>query len=367
VNDLDNFLPLAAIAAAALPDANFVSLCSPRFETEDLRVCAVKDTADRMWLVSCPTTEHSDLQLQTQSQIMEALAHDGARLPFSLPWPAHTVRIVGGKHALVHPAFPGRPARPEDLTVSDKLATSLGSALAALHDLPARVLQTANRPAFTADQIRRRWLSLLDESASTQAIPPRLRQRWEERLEDISLWRFASAFIHADLQESYLYIKDETITGITGFGQARFGDPARDLAWVVSSSSDDFAREVLDQYRKLRLYEDPKLSARIELNSELVLLEWLMHGVQENSESIIADARELISQLADTLDNTGLLPALRENAVPQGPNQQEESEQEPQEPEESETNAPEESPANAPLPADHDAAPEDEIDPPAAD
>ena len=288
---MDNFLPLAAMAAAALPETDFVSLCSPRFETEDLRVCAVKDTAERKWLVNCPTTEHADKQLLTQTQIMQELSHDGARLPFHLPWPSHTVRIVGGKHALVHPAFPGRPARSEDFTVSDK------------------------RPTFSADQIRRRWLSLLDEAAPTQAVPPRLWQRWEERLEDISLWRFASAFIHADLQESYLYIDKETISGITGFGQARFGDPARDLAWVVSSSSDEFAKAVLEQYRKLRLYEDPELNTRIELNSELVLLEWLMHGVHQNSKEIITDARELITQLADTLDSTGLLPALRNDST----------------------------------------------------
>ncbi|WP_215522841.1 phosphotransferase [Varibaculum prostatecancerukia] len=313
MNDTDDFLPLAAMAAAAMPDNDFVSLCSPRFETEDLRVCAVKDAAGRKWLVNCPRTQHRDEELQIQSRIMQALTHDGACLPFALPWPAHSVRIVGGKHALVHVAFPGRPLSQEDLTVSDKLAESLGSALASLHDLPVRILQAADRPAFSADQIRRRWLSLLDESAPTRAIPPRLWQRWEERLEDVSLWRFSPAFIHADLQEPYLYTEDEAITGITGFGDAQFGDPARDLAWVVSSSSDEFAKGVLDTYRKLRLSEDPKLNARIELNSELVLLEWLLHGVRENNEEIIADARELIAQLADTLDSTGLLPALRED------------------------------------------------------
>ncbi len=350
---MDDFLPLAAMAAAALPETDFVSLCSPRFETEDLRVCAVQDTAERKWLVNCPTTEHADNQLQTQTQIMQALSHDGARLPFRLPWPSHRVRIVGGKHALVHPAFPGRPARPEDLTVSDKLATSLGAALAALHELPARVLQAAERPTFSADQIRRRWLSLLDEAAPTQAVPPRLWQRWEERLEDISLWRFASAFIHADLQESYLYIDKEAISGITGFGQARFGDPARDLAWVVSSSSDEFAKTVLEEYQKLRLYEDPHLNARIELNSELVLLEWLMHGVHQNSEDIITDARELISQLADTLDSTGLLPALRDDFTQKNLDA----------PEETAADDPEDPSVSQPLAAGEESADEDETEP----
>ena len=310
---MDDFLPLAAMAAAAMPDNDFVSLCSPHYKTEDLRVCAVKDKAERKWLVNCPTTQHRDEELQIQSRIMQALAHDGARLPFALPWPAHSVRIVGGKRALVHAAFPGRPLTQEDLTVSDKLAESLGNALASLHDLPARILKAAERPTSSADQIRRRWLNLLDQGAATRAIPPRLWQRWEERLEDVSLWRFSPAFIHADLQEPYLYIDDEAITGITGFGNAQFGDPARDLAWVVSSSSDDFAKGVLSAYRKLRISEDPKLNARIELNSELVLLEWLLHGVAENNEEIIADARDLITQLADTLDSTGLLPALRED------------------------------------------------------
>ena len=73
---------------------------------------------------------------------------------------------------------------------------------------------------------------------------------------------------------------------------------------------------MLATYRKLRLVEDPKFTTRIELHSELVLLEWLLHGVHENNDEIIGDARELISQLADTLDATGLLPALREDALP---------------------------------------------------
>lgn len=313
---MDNFLPLAAMASAAMPETDFISLASPYFETEEMRVCAVKDTAERKWLVTCPTSSHLDGQLQTQTRIMQALSHDGARLPFLVPWPAHSVRIVGGKHALVHPAFSGRPAQAEDFTISEKLATSLGTALASLHDLPARILQSADCPIFTADQIRRRWLHLLDEGATTGAIPPRLWQRWEERLEDTSLWSFSPAFIHNDLLEQHLYIEDETISGITGFGQAQIGDPARDLAWVVSSSSDDFATWVLATYRKLRLVEDPKFTTRIELHSELVLLEWLLHGVHENNDEIIVDARELISQLADTLDATGLLPALREDALP---------------------------------------------------
>lgn len=82
---MDNFLPLAAMAAAALPETDFVSLCSPRFETEDLRVCAVKDTAERKWLVNCPTTEHADKQLLTQTQIMQELSTTARACPSTSP------------------------------------------------------------------------------------------------------------------------------------------------------------------------------------------------------------------------------------------------------------------------------------------
>ena len=76
-----------------------------------------------------------------------------------------------------------------------------------------------------------------------------------------------------------------------------------------------------------------------------------MHGVHQNSEDIITDARELISQLADTLDSTGLLPVLRDESTQKNL----------ETPEDTTSDDPENSPAAAqPLATREESADEDE-------
>lgn len=107
--------------------------------------------------------------------------------------------------------------------------------------------------------------------------------------------------MHGSLNFEYLFKDTQTITGIAGFGQAHFGDPAIDLAWINANASTDFMQQFLTSYARAGGENSPSLLERIEINGELVLLDWLLHGISEKNREIIEDAKLLITQLYESL------------------------------------------------------------------
>ncbi|MDO4899299.1 phosphotransferase [Actinomyces sp.] len=302
-------LALAALAAVAVPGLDPARLALPQEQSAALRVVGVVDTQGRHWEVLETHDDATGATLDAEAEVLRRIGRvvDDGRLSFNVPRPAGTLRPEGS-HIQVRSHLEGRPIDLASLRPGPGLSAGLGKALGEFHDLPTSVISEAGLPVYDADDVRSRWLNLLDDAAGTGKVPLALLARWEVALEDSALWRFRPVVVHGDLAPENVLTAGGAVVAVRGLGQAHVGDPAEDMAWVYASVPVDCLDSVESAYDLARAEGvDRHLRDRAELASELSLARWLMHGVRSRSDSIIDDAVAMLADLADQVGDEPLV------------------------------------------------------------
>lgn len=302
-------LALAALAAVAVPGLDPARLALPQTESKELRVTGVIDTKGRYWEVLEARDDATGASLEAEAEVLRRIARvvDDGRIGFDVSRPAGTLRRKD-VHIQVRSHVQGRPVDVGALHPGPGLAAGVGRALGELHELPTAVISEAGMPVYDAEEVRQRWLSLLDDAASTGKVPPSLLARWETALEDTAMWRFRPVVVHGDLAEENMLTAGGAVVAMRGLSQAHVGDPAEDLAWVYSSAPVDCLASIEAAYDLARSEGvDKHLRDRAELVSELSLARWLMHGVRVGDRAIVDDAVAMLADLANQVGDEPLV------------------------------------------------------------
>lgn len=292
-------LALAALASAAVAGLRPVGVRSPATTGSDFDVAVVTDDQNRHWTVRSPQRAAAGAQLESELLLLKALGDPSrAGLPFSVPQPAGTATLPEGGRCVVYPYLPGAPLHPGELAPGPGLAARLGTALAALHDVPRSVVEEAGLPVYEAPEYRERRMAELDRAAGTGHVPARLLTRWEKALEDVGRWRFQSCVVHGDLVAEHVLVDDGHVVGVIDWGEARVADPADDLAWVAVGADESALDSVLESYSVGRHDQpDRHLATRARLAGELAIARWLLHGVRVDDSSVVDDAVQMLQDL----------------------------------------------------------------------
>jgi aminoglycoside phosphotransferase (APT) family kinase protein len=189
------------------------------------------------------------------------------------------------------------------LADEEGLARALGQAVAAIHDLPPRLIEEVGLPVYGAEEYRFRRLAEVDRAAATGKVPTRLLGRWEQAVEEIGAWRFVPCCVHGDLGLESVLVDGQKVVGILDWSEARVADPADDLAWLVISAEEPVLSCVLESYTAAR-HEKPDgdLLRRARLAGELSMARWLLHGVNTDDAAIVEDALGMLSDLDAAVD-----------------------------------------------------------------
>lgn len=297
-------LALAALASVAVPGLDPVRLARPQTLTTTLRVAGVIDTKGRHWEILQARTDAAGASLDAETEVLRRLGRqrDDGHLSFDVPRPAGSLRQEGS-HIQVRSHIEGNPINLASLRPGPGLSASLGQALGELHDLPTTVVSEAGLPVYDAEEVRQRWLTLLDDAAATGKVPPSLLARWEEMLEDTALWRFRPTVVHGDLAEENIVTAGGGVVALRGLTSMHVGDPAEDLAWLYATAPVDCLDSIEGAYeRSRREGVDAHARDRAELVSEMSLVRWLMHGVRSQDQDVIDDA---VAMLTDLLAQVG--------------------------------------------------------------
>ena len=291
---------LAALATVAVPRLEVAGLRPPQFSDEVLSVTGLIDTSGDRWMVVCPHDTVGGLDMEAQNAVLERLgkAHDFSKIPFEVPRPAGFTRTPEGDRVMVHRDLGGHVMETSDFDDPHLLPASLGNALASLHNLPELIYTGVNLPAYSAIECRDRHQAVLDEAAQEVVIPANLWDRWEESLENLSLWRFLPSPIHGDLSETSIHVDHGRVCALTGFSSAHVGDPAVDITWVFARASDEFLERFHEAYQQTRSEKDLHLLERAELLSELAVVRWLVHGLHSGDSEIVDEARAMLAELS---------------------------------------------------------------------
>lgn len=302
-------LALAATATVAVPGLNPARLALPQSRTQEMHVVGVVDTQGRHWEVVEAFTDAAGASLEAEAEVLRRVGRvaDSGRISFSVSRAEGSLRSRGNR-IQVRSHIEGRPISVEALRPGPGLSAGLGKVLGEIHEMPTSVISESGMPAYTAEEVRQRWLSLLDDAAATGKVPPALLGRWEEALEDTALWRFRPVVVHGDLAEENVLAAGGTVVAVRGWTQAHVGDPAEDMAWVYSSVPVDCLDSIEDAYDVARSEGvDKHLRDRAELVSELSLARWLLHGVRSGEKAVVADAVAMLEDLAAQVGDVPLV------------------------------------------------------------
>jgi macrolide phosphotransferase len=300
-------IELAAVATAAVPGLTPTAVSSAADDPADFDSALLLDSEGKRWRVRSPRHAEASARLETEFLVLRAFAPAiRAELPFLMPTVAGSVRL-GSLSTFVYSHLGGSTRSVEELTAGpETLAKEIGTALAAIHDLPHSLVSNADLPSYTPNEFRQRRLNELDQAATTGKIPPSLLRRWEHALEDVSLWRFNPSVVHGDLHEDNLLVEGSRVTAVTGWTDLRIGDPADDFAWLVASNEQDFVEAVLASYTASRRdAPDQHLLRRAALSAEFALAQYLVKGIAADDSGMVAEAEGMLETLAADVEEHG--------------------------------------------------------------
>lgn len=293
-------LALAALATVAVPGLDAFDVRRPAQPGSDFDTAVVIDAHRNRWVVRAPQHAAAGAALEAEVVLLSGLADqvERGKLPFAVPAPVGFAHLPEGGRAAVHAEIPGEPLRLERLVPGPGLAAALGRAIAAVHELPTGLVEDAGLPVYDAGEYRKRRQAEVDEAARTGKVPPALLRRWEERLEDVALWRFRPTVVHGDLTSDRVLAAGDDITGILHWGDVCVADPADDLAWLLVAAAPDVTDSIMEAYQLRRTeLTDPHLADRALLAGELALARWLLYGVRSQDDEIIDDAVAMLDDL----------------------------------------------------------------------
>jgi macrolide phosphotransferase len=292
-------LVLAALASAAVPGLDPVSVSRPDVEGMDHDVALVTDDRQRRWVVRAPRRPAAAATLDAEHRLLPLLSR---HLPVPVPAPAGRAVLPEGGTALVHPWLPGRPLDVTDLVAGSPLTAQLGRVIGALHEVDVAVADEAGLASYGADEYRRRRLGDVDRAARTGRVPAALLAHWERELERVDRWRFAPVLVHGDLAGEHVLVDGGEVSAVIDWGEACVADPADDLAWLAVSASPEAFDTVLEAYAMVRTEgTDRDLASRAHLAAELALARWLLGGLAAGDDQVVRAATAAMADLADRL------------------------------------------------------------------
>lgn len=278
-------LILAALAKAAKADlslARTVELTSGNAGYFDAAL--ITDQAGENYVLRMPRNSRAYLDLQTELHALKALRAVAGSLPFEFPRLLGSTKDSDGVPAILLSYVYGGEIDIANLSGTDAFATNLGTALAALHNLPASVVEQAGLPIYTSSDVVKQKVALMDRAAATGLVPAALLQRWETALEDVNLFRFTPTVVHGELTGGTVLEEQGQVGGVLGWNHLQVGDPAEDFVWVVGYGLPDFSYAVLHAYSASRAV-DSNLQQRAQLYSELNYAQWLVSAVESKDEA----------------------------------------------------------------------------------
>jgi len=237
-----------------------------------------------VWIVRVPRRPNIEANMVAEAALLAEIAD---RLPVPVPRPE--LSSSAGVRAMLYRKLPGTGV-DEHLTGADRLelAGRLGEFLGELHAFPAERVKEVGVRAYDAAA----WhegLQTFYSDARRSAFPflaaderRRATDFIERRLEDDTNVEFT--LMHGDLEPQHILCDGGQVTGVIDWTDARVGDPAVDLAWVVHGTDREFADAVLDRYPG----GDPTLLERARFYYRIVPWHVLIFGVAEGREDLIA-------------------------------------------------------------------------------
>src|SRR5690625_3470631 len=303
-------MELAALASAAMPGLDIVQATASPDDQRAFDSAIVTDSDNNHWRVRSPRNSQAAFRLETEIQVLSGFTPAiRAHLPFRVPSVAGAVQIDSLRTFIYH-QMPGQPVGLDAITGSEtQTIDDIGRIVAAIHQLPRAVVETADLPSYGPGQLRSRLPAELAHIALTGKVPSALLRRWENAFEERRMWSFTPRVVHGDFDETSLLIDRNRAVGVTAWTDLHIGDPAQDFTWLASTESIEFREALLSAYHQhMDLPADQldlHIMRRAALAAEFSLAKYLMSGINASDNEVVAEAQAMLDELASDVEATG--------------------------------------------------------------
>lgn len=221
------------------------------------------------------TAKRPDVEpwLRTETALLPWLA---PQLPLEVPRP---VVVTESPLTVRHRLIAGRPAGD-----GSGLGTAVGEFLAALHTVDLREAVRRGLPPPERTSAMRD--AHFDRFAAE--VVPRLPAGIDSWLQDrLDLLRDApaSVVVHGDLSADHVLVHEGLVSGVIDWGDARAGDPAKDLVWPLLQAGPETARELRAAYGVT-----DELAARAQAWLDVGPCYAVTHGEDVGDRDLVAEA-----------------------------------------------------------------------------
>jgi len=298
-------LILAALAKDAVPHFDFAQvkhLDAGQSGAFDAALLTAK--SGEHFVVRMANSARAGTELEAEIQALKGFSSTvRLNLPFEVSQLVGDTQDADGERALVFNFVYGNPVELSRVDPTSMLTASLGSALAAIHKLPAELVQQSGFPEIDSSTNLKHRVTELDRAAQTGKVPPVLLQRWESAVEDFSLFRYQPTVVHGAINSHSVLELDDRVSGILNWSGLKISDPAEDLSWVLGGSTPELAKNIVSRYFESRPGADSNIWPRALLYSELELIRWLLHGYSQGNQAIIEDAVGMLLILTEEVES----------------------------------------------------------------
>lgn len=300
-------LILAALAADAAPGKNFRGY--KKLETRNgVEQIELRDELGFGFIFKLPAKPQFEASLALERAVVRALSTNKTSLPFEV---REEVGVTKDEQGVTGALFTTISGNEPDLTklAPGGFSKTLADSLAAIHQLDPSIVRTAGLPEYSSSDVLHSKVAELDKIAATGKVPADVLSRWEQALEDVSLFRFHPTVVHGGMSKDAVLLDGQRVVGMTDF-DLKVSDPAEDLSWIVGGGLASTVEDTLLHYRAARPAADENLIQRAALYSELELGSWLVYCLEQGDEVAIKQAQEMVDELKEQLE-AGTLRDLR--------------------------------------------------------
>ena len=306
-------LILAALAADAVRNLKIVKAAGHSNDGEGRFDSAILTDADGAhYIARIPTSPSAGTDLEVELRVLRTLNSLPNKLPFEIPAALGETRSNLGERLVVFKLVYGNAIDPNRVSPSGSLAHSIAASLAALHSVNPDVVVANGFSAYSVAENLRLRVAELDRAAQTGRVPAILLSRWENALEDSTLWRYQPSVIHGALSGHSVFEAGGEVAGIVDWHRLELNDPAFDLSWLVPDIDHELLDSVVFNYQLARNTGDTRIAQRAIFYAEFAHLQYLLHGVTMRDSYAIDSASNTLQGLAEQAEE-GLLAPLTDS------------------------------------------------------
>ncbi|TYS58594.1 phosphotransferase [Sutcliffiella horikoshii] len=234
----------------------------------DFLVVFAEDAKGEEWVLRFPRREDVMASTNKEKLTLELI---GTKLNVEAPnWKIYTDSLIAYKKLSGVPAATIDSEAQAYVWVLDEknvpsvFNETLAEALVSLHRIDHEKARSAGLPVETPEDIRENMAKRMEKVKENFDVDPDLWQRWQNWLNDNSVWPKQTALVHGDLHAGHILIDEENkVTGFIDWTEAAVGDIAIDFVAHYRTFGEDVLKELIHHYEKAGGYVWPGMAQHV--------------------------------------------------------------------------------------------------------